>query len=365
MTMSVDKNLLSQVGALLQGNPTTDSDRVPAPVVSADPTDSGRGQSHSSGSGVTAHQDSCSDAVSGSSEAIIEDSLKNLNLQDRKKLGGAARKRFKWLVAQGKAPSEARQLALQPVNMAGKRQRSDDSTPSPKHKKPKGLEKPMETNISASGQQRPSYKQAAEGIKVGVLSANFPETALTSDQMKAVKEAILLRILSLDDGGVRPVFYGTAFKPGWLVITCGNQTTADWLIATMGEIRPWEGASLKAVMGEDLPRIQILVGYFPDSAKDTNENVFRYLERQNDPVNTKAWRVIGRLVEKDTLRLTLSIDCNSAAVLKGVNFRLNYKFSQIHLRPKSAGLKPKRPEQRTTPKSSAPKPSTSKAVQKT
>lgn len=38
--MSADKVNLSQVGAFLKENPTTDSDRVKAPVVYVDPTDS-------------------------------------------------------------------------------------------------------------------------------------------------------------------------------------------------------------------------------------------------------------------------------------------------------------------------------------
>lgn len=37
--------------------------------------------------------------------------------------------------------------------------------------------------------------------KLVAFSANFPDTDLTSYQMKAVKETILTRVLKLEDGG--------------------------------------------------------------------------------------------------------------------------------------------------------------------
>lgn len=119
---------------------------------------------------------------------------------------------------------EAREQALKPVG-GGKRQRSEDSKPSPLTKRSKGDIKTPNEPKSISGNVMSTYKQAMEGTRVGILSDNFPATALTSDQMTAVKEAILNKVLKFEDGGIKPGFSGITPKPEWLVITCKDEAT--------------------------------------------------------------------------------------------------------------------------------------------
>lgn len=299
-----------------------------------------------------AHQEIISDATAIPTEATqIEKSLQKLKLKEQIKLGGAARKRFKWLVKHGADPKEAREQAIKPVGGA-KRQRSEDSTPSPLTKRSKGENKTPNDPNSSSGTEMLTYKQAAEGTRVGILSADFPATALTLDQMTAVKEAILTRVLKLQNEGIKPGFSGITPKPGWLVITCKDEATVEWLKTIAAELKPWEGASLKAVMGEELPRLQILTGYFPDSAKNTTDEVQQYLENQNQAIKAKSWKVISKLPEKDMLRVTFSVDFASVTVLKKLNYRLSYKFGQVQLKPSTTGsVKSKG----VPPKSSRPK----------
>lgn len=67
-----------------------------------------------------------------------------------------------------------------------------------------------------------SFKQALEDKKIGIVSVNYPDVSLTTEQMKMVQEAILMKIIDLDESSI----LGTIFK-GWLTINCANEATAN------------------------------------------------------------------------------------------------------------------------------------------
>ena len=67
-------------------------------------------------------------------EKQLQESIERLQLRN-KRLGGAARKRFRWLLKQGLPADQARIQAAKPLNPQSrgpKRTRSDGSTPEPR-----------------------------------------------------------------------------------------------------------------------------------------------------------------------------------------------------------------------------------------
>lgn len=51
------------------------------------------------------------------------------------------------------------------------------------------------------------------GIRVGVMAADFPEVLLTTEQLAAVKAALLDRVFDMD-GTIQPYYYDCTFWPG-------------------------------------------------------------------------------------------------------------------------------------------------------
>ena len=86
-----------------------------------------------------------------------------------KKLCGAARKRFKWLIANGEEAGKAREQAMRPLEnrQVSKRSRSDGSTPKAVEKRAKKTAAP-EPVINRAGPQQ-SYRQVLTGMKLGII----------------------------------------------------------------------------------------------------------------------------------------------------------------------------------------------------
>ena len=251
-----------------------------------------------------------------------------------KRLSGAARKRYKWLIANGEEAGKAREQAMRPLEsrQASKRSRSDGSTPKAVEKRAKKTDAP-EPVINRAGSQR-SYRQVLTGMKLGIIPESFPGTLLTVDQMKATQEAIMDRIVEQKDGATKPKFLGSTFKPGWLVLNCADEATTIWLKGIVHKIKPWEGANLKAVEDADIPRAQILVGYFPGCNETPSDRILSLIQGQNEGVRVEEWKVLGRVNQNNTATLTLSTDHNSAEVLKRNQYMVNFRFGQVQLRVK-------------------------------
>lgn len=284
----------------------------------------------------------------------LQEFVEKLQLQDKTRMSGAARKRLKWLLKQGLDMETARKRAMEPIaksdNLGAKRPRSDGSTPEAQVKRRREVEGGQASSNASVLRENapiaPSFKQALEGKKIGIFSVNYPEDSLTTEQMNMVQEAILMKIIDLDEGSIKPKFLGTTFKAGWLTINCANEDTANWLKQSIGSITPWEGARLKAA--EDLPKAVKINAFFPNSAEDNNEKILKLVGKQNDGLKTSQWRVLKRTQEGVSAHLTLSIDKSSQDVLKARGHRISYKFGQVTMRDKSA----KKPQSRQTPTTS-------------
>ncbi|KAL7735694.1 hypothetical protein ACLKA6_002571 [Drosophila palustris] len=194
----------------------------------------------------------------------------------RNSLSGAGRKRLKHYKAKGLPIEQALAMAKQPLPNPRKRPKAGDSlkrgrsaNTTPENNMPKrGSVKPgagatpasvPELKAASADQQaeqppisrpaartepreHPSYSAVTSAEKFAVIPSGYPKALLSTKELSAVQEAILDVIRTQRQGAVKPFFTGCTFRPGWLLISCANRETADWLKAAMPKLKLWPGA---------------------------------------------------------------------------------------------------------------------------
>lgn len=278
-----------------------------------------------------------------------------------KKLSGAGQKRFKKLIDSGYSREEAHQMAQIPLNQLdlSKRQRNSDlngsntsgnPTPAKIARNDWGARRPPGSSVQHrideaqsrhSGSHRTegminhSYRDVVNSVKVGILPKEYPNVELTKEQMAATSKAILAKVAGQRKEALKPKFGLCAFKPGYLVIVCKNQETANWLKTTITSITPWQGAELLAVDESEIPQPEILIGFFPWSAEDSNGEILALLESQNDGLTVDLWRILQRnVVSQRHVELVFTVDGASLSSIKKSEYNLDFKFGIAYLRKK-------------------------------
>ncbi|XP_036343240.1 uncharacterized protein LOC118752423 [Rhagoletis pomonella] len=140
-----------------------------------------------------------------------------------------------------------------------------------------------------------SFRDALCEVKLGIVPENYPATVWSTDELRAIQNAILRAIRGNKDSAIKPIFDGCTFRPGWLSIICRDAVTAEWIRATVPKIAPWKGAKMKVVADRETPRPIILVGFFPELDSSRNEDALLLLQGQNEGLKIMDWRVLNRL----------------------------------------------------------------------
>lgn len=250
------------------------------------------------------------------------------------KLCGAARKRFRRLLAANVRADEARALARKPWSAiplkgvppdpkANKRPRSEDESPKEQAKKTPRLVKPV---------NQPSFKQVVEQTRVGIKN----QSPMCEDQMKLVHRALTLAMLSITERGKGPKFSGFIHRPGWILVTCDDRVSLKWLMEKIPGIKPWEGASLSVIPESDLPKPLIGTTFIPSSEAESLDEATRLLGIQNEGLNTELWRVAHSRAEGNGHVVSFFLDQPSVAAIRGMNSEVALGFKRISFKIKSS-----------------------------
>jgi len=251
------------------------------------------------------------------------------NIEDKKpfegtprvKMGGPARKRFRFLLKQGYSRIEAREMALLPMKDQPHR-REDVSLFDRDPKKIKisegsdGSTPPLETNI-----------------KIAIVSTFYPNTLLTQVRLKAIESDILDKVVK-QSSNIKPKFNGITFRDGYLEVTCADKPTADWLKQLAPTIKPWRGAALMAIHEENIPQVEkeVLIGFFPNSLGDTSEKIMDYIAAQNEGIDISKWNLLSRHTDQNLVNMSFTVDPTSFQNLKNWGYKINYKFGQVQMK---------------------------------
>ncbi|XP_016951314.1 uncharacterized protein LOC108025366 [Drosophila biarmipes] len=177
------------------------------------------------------------------------------------------------------------------------------------------------------------YSTFVKCVKIGVA----PESAgtlLTAEEISRIKEAIV-DVTVEKSGSQKPQFEGCVPRRGWLLITCSNLSTEEWFKQNFCHIQAKVDFKLKLMKESELPRKNVVRGYFPDSLSTSSKKVLEIIEAQNS-VSTAEWRVMDRLIQGDFLHLVMAVDNESHKKLAKMGGTIFYRFGRLKLYSKSA-----------------------------
>ena len=155
---------------------------------------------------------------------------------------------------------------------------------------------------------------------MAVVSEGYPRDQISSDNFVDIQRAIGRLVDGLPEEGFTPRLVDSYWSKGAAVTVCQDEPTRVWLADKIPTMTAWEGSRLKVVSMDALPTYKRLAAWFPGPVEDT-ERLFTRLRRLNQGLNTRNWRVYERKEEPKGIRLVLSIDTSSIAVLEGLRWR--------------------------------------------
>lgn len=295
------------------------------------------------------------DNISSASVTQTEDDNKAMDLTDdhsmpqldkltirEPRLKTCERKRFRWLVAHGHSREEALDLCKKtiaeregrPPTSAEKRVRSEDSTPGKQAARKK--RKVLEPSTTKQAPQKPSYSGVIGTVKVGLVPANYPTETLTVEQQTTLEER-LARLVLLCKNKPGPKFRGVTFRPGYVVVNCDNQLTADWVKNQEGELNIQE-MKMKVLDENQIPSPHIITGFFPNSRGYSMDDIRSFIRIQND-LPAHQWKPLKTIdTGKNCVEVVFSVDHASYEALRATDFVISYRLGTIKLHPKKDKL---------------------------
>lgn len=264
-------------------------------------------------------------------------------------LSGFQRRKYSKLRNNGVPRAKALALAQQKAPPSTpKRTRNlndtNESEDNPNHKRKKGFSPHTSVNTRLGNVRQgipaatpAQYSEVAQYVRVGILPPDYPQRQLTDKQMQTVQEAILYNVTRQQKELFKPKFSNCWQRHGCLVINCQNIQTAEWLENLVSAMKPWEGAELLAIDANNIPRLEVLIGFFPQSVADDDQAIKTYIESQNDGLFTGNWRIIERRVLfENHVEWLFTVDDASMNHFKDNKFHINYKFGQTNIRKKTS-----------------------------
>lgn len=201
-----------------------------------------------------------------------------------------------------------------------KRNRSEGSTPDNISKPPK----------KKSGMARPStsYAEALTDIRVAIVPQGFPENVLSEEQAGLIKTALLQALDSLTEGEPPPRFSGVNLKGGFLLASCADQATKDWLVRVVTGSEPWPGAKLSIVDAKDVPKPVRTMVWIPGPNEEP-EKVLRRLKTQNPGLLTETWSVVDKKLDPKGQQLILLMGESSWEKIQSLQCRPYLNLSRV------------------------------------
>ncbi|CAG9817175.1 unnamed protein product [Phaedon cochleariae] len=136
--------------------------------------------------------------------------------------------------------------------------------PLPRPSKPRGIDDPPQRGRSRMQTgQATSYAEANSMMEIAVLSRNYPEETLSADQLIALEDAIVQKMMKMILGAECRLRFGDIhFRFSMLLVDYVNQETADWLRAKVPSLGTWGSLELMMCLGDDIPRAHTITVFF-------------------------------------------------------------------------------------------------------
>lgn len=204
-----------------------------------------------------------------------------------------------------------------------KRDRSEGSTP----EGPKKCQQPKKRG-RVSNDPGTSYAAALKDTKIAILPHGYPETSLSESQGELIKNALINALDEIAEGQQPPRFSGVYFRGGFLLASCADQATKEWLERMVEKCVPWEGAKLSVCDAKDIPKpIRALV-WIPGPIQEP-EKTLRRLRVQNPGLQTSTWTVVDRKPDPKGQQLILMVDEASWRKIEELQCRPYFNLTRV------------------------------------
>jgi hypothetical protein len=274
-----------------------------------------------------------------------------------KRLSGAARKRLHKLVEGGLDKKMALTMCNLPwskmpvekpasANAPLKRGRSEDESPQGH------VKKTVKLTAGAEGEPRPlSFKEVAGSTRVGIRNSE----PMSEEQMLLIRHRLNTAMLRQwgDAKGGGPSFLGFLHKTGWILVTCANQASREWLVGEVPKLAPWPEAALSIIPEGELPKPATAITFIPDVEGASVKEALSLLRIQNPGLNTELWRVLGEKAEKGGKVVTLALDEPSAEALRARDCIASLGFKNVTFRLRGGPNAPPPPATHSKPPTEA------------
>lgn len=290
---------------------------------------------------------SLDDVSDSDNQVTIVEKVSNVILDDtvatevpKRKLSGAARRRYKKLISGGMDKSKAVEECLKPIvqepqkGPKNKRRRADNSSP-----KDLPAKKPKDGTENASA-RRPyrkplTYSAVVNSVKIGVVPNDHPQRKFSNEEIDQIRKSVLMKIVELKgQSDVKPRFlqYPSA-KAGWMTFHCSDAATADWL----KKLNIWSSHNCTVVDEVSFPKECLVYGHFKYSSNESTETILGLIEGQNNLLASK-WSEVYRKNEGSMAFLTFGVDETSMEQLQAQNFTVYFGYNQ-QVKLKQGGAK--------------------------
>ncbi|CAH2228630.1 jg9158, partial [Pararge aegeria aegeria] len=257
-----------------------------------------------------------------------------------RRLSGAGKKRMWRLLKEGLELNEAILQAGKPCSTQPngprhnlKRGRPEDNSPK---EKPSKAPKLSTTPVRRGTNPPLSYRDIAGATRVGIQNV----VPMTDAQMSSVRAALVTFLNTkgrcMDNRGAGPSFLGFTHKAGWILVTCENQRSKDWLVSELPNCKPWPEANLSIMEDSELPKPWIATTLIPATDASSVSEALDTIRYQNEGLYPEHWRVLNEKVDGAGIIAAISLDEISVETLRARDFRVNIGFRKIVFRVRGA-----------------------------
>ncbi|CAK1579664.1 unnamed protein product [Parnassius mnemosyne] len=115
--------------------------------------------------------------------------------------------------------------------------------------------------------------------------------------------------------GMGTKFLGLIHKQRWILVTCLNKASQDWIVGEIGKLKPWPEAELSIIPESEMPKPQLGIAFVPLSEADSSEKAAVLMRAQNKGLRIELWKILNRRDEKNGFLVTFSLDNPSVEAL--------------------------------------------------
>ncbi|XP_048002164.1 uncharacterized protein LOC125238771 [Leguminivora glycinivorella] len=169
-------------------------------------------------------------------------------------------------------------------------------------------------------------------LRVGIQNSE----PMSKEQMAKVHRHLILAIAEQQKDGSGPEFVEFKHMDGWILVTCADKRSQDWLVSEVKYLEPWPDANLSIMAERKLPKLDVakVLAFIPESEATSVQEALELLRAQNKGLNTEQWTVVEEKLEtgkswtvkfnidEESLNTLKTLECQAAIGFTKMNFKI-------------------------------------------